>query len=138
MKLPRLPGKWIRGKSAWEVINKLFAVLCLVFTVAVLLFVTDGPDRDCYCPVREPQQRERARHTVTEQEAVELQAAIERRRNERQNVVKAVRTPAAERVRQALKAWERDQAAREAAVRAAVQSMEESDEVAEPAAEVDR
>ena len=135
MKLPRLPEKWIRGSSAGEVITKSFTVLGFVFVLAVLLLVTDGPDRYCDCPDQQ-RPREQARGSVTEREAVELQAAIERREKEREAVVKAVRTPAAERVRQALKEWEREQAESEALVRAVLESKEVGDAAAEPAAEV--
>lgn len=134
MKLPRLPVKWIRGRSAGEVIVKFITVLGLVFGLvfmaAVLQLAPDGPDRYCDCPDRD-EQRERARRSTTEREAVELQAELERRAE-----AEATRIRAAERVRQALKAWEREQAEREAIVRAVLGSKEVVDAAAEPAAEV--
>ena len=96
----------------------------------VIVFAPDEPTRYCHCPDRE-QQREQARQARTEQEAVQFQAERERR-----DAAIAVRIRAAERVRQALKAWEREQAEREAAAGAAIPSMEVFDAAAEPAAEV--
>ena len=99
MKLSRRLEKWIRGKDAdpgeatpdgntgrprqrfttpVPLILKLCFVLSLVFMVAAILFGPDRASRYCDCPYRD-QQREQARSSVTEREALQLQEGFERR-----------------------------------------------------------
>ena len=151
MKLPRRMWKRISDKfSDWEVALAFMAgVLFPILAVGLILLLSTPssseqtryvPSRYCACPDRE-EQREQARRFVTEQEAETLRHEAERRVRERraeQRNLKVVRTPAAERVRAALKAWKREQAEREAAVRAALESPEIIDETSEPAAELDQ
>ena len=137
--------KWIRGKfdpGVW-LFFKFLGFFALVSSG--LLFMTEKffpeQERYCRCPDRGQQQLEAARlEEARRQDRVvkrpgelndemqQLLKEVERRQR------KAVRTPAAERVRRAFEAWEREQAEREAGVR----SREEADAVSEPAAEVDR
>ena len=132
MKLPRQPGKWIRDKcSDPDMLLPFMIPVAVVIGLAGMWLLqvaslTDDPTHYCRCLESERQRLEEARMEQTVQEV---------RQRARQKL-KAVRTPAAERVRRALKEWEREQAEREAAVRAAVQSMEVFDAAAEPAADV--
>lgn len=142
--------KWIRGKfdpGVW-LFFKFLGFFALVSSG--LLFMTEKffpeQERYCRCPDREQQQLEAARLEAARLEEArrqdrvvkrpgELDAEMQQRLKEAERRQrKAVRTPAAERVRRAFEAWEREQAEREAGVR----SREEADAVSEPAAEVDR
>lgn len=120
MRLPNRLRKWISRKRAEPkgaepgLITRIVILLGLVLMLMVIALAPEGPSRYCRCPDQEMQDE-----------------AQQARRK-----LKAVRTPAAERVRQALKEWEREQAKREAAVRAAIRSREELDAAAKPAAEV--
>ena len=152
MQFPNLLGKWLRNKDAEPVryapkglVFKFCLVLMAVLMLMIILLAPDDPIRYCRCPDQE-QRIEEAKLSPAGQEARQraqreaqervrrMQAEYKRQQARRQ--LKAVRTSAADRVRQALKAWEREQAERISAVRATVKAMEEIDAAAEPAAEV--
>ena len=155
MQLPNLLEKWLRSSSDEPVrytpkglVFKIGIVLMSVLMAMVILLgllAPDDPIRYCRCLDR-VQRLEEAQLSPAKQEARqraqrEAQQRVRRlqaeyRRQEARRQLKAVRTPAADRVRQALKDWEREQAVAEAVVRAARKAMEEGYAAAEPAAEV--
>ena len=152
MQFPNLLGKWLRSSSDEPVryapkglVFKLCVALMAVLMLMIILLAPDEPTPYCRCPDRE-QRLEEAQLSPAEQEARqraqhEAQERVKRfqaeyRRQQARRQLKAVRTPAADRVRQALKEWEREQAVSEAVVRAARKAMEEGYAVPEPAAEV--
>ena len=136
MKLPNLLGKWTSRKASGPkgagpgVVFKFVILSGLVLMLMVIVLAPQGPSRDCYCPDRDRQRPEQARRD--EKAAVRQRARDSAAQRKRE----AVRREAAERVRRALEEWEREQAEREAAVRAAIRSREELDAAGEPAAEV--
>lgn len=155
MQFPNLLRKWLRSKDAEPVryapkglVFKFCVALMAVLMLMIILLAPDDPIRYCRCLDRE-QRLEEAQLSPAEQEARQraqrealqrvrrLQAEVERQDAARsQRELKAVRTPAADRVRQALKEWEREQAVAEAVVRAARKAVEEGYAVPEPAAEM--